>query len=658
MYKSISIFGSVKRLSLLVLLFSILSGTVQGVEGEKHETAPAGRATWAEMVAVDTFAVSPKDLSGKPPANDRPPEGGQVGDPGSYRSRPAPPPIPSPPADVLRQPPLASFEALPDNGSIIPPDTHGAVGPNHCMTMLNSQVRIQNRSGGVISTVSLAAFWSSTAVSDRFDPRLKYDQLANRWLATCDAERRTAISAVLFAISDSDDPTGGWTFYKIDADPTDTYWADYPDLGFNETWIGISNNMFAFPGSGWGGAALWVIDKSSALAGGSLTYTFFPGGSDNFGGYSGSTLRICHTYGSEPKLYLVDNSGYYGGGHLLRISEISGTAGSPIWSAVPGSSPYAGSGWFYPDYEFDWDQIEAKQQYSINRIATNGASARSAVFRNGYVYMTHSGGLPVGAVDRTAVYWYELDPLAMPNPIVQSGLLDGGVEVHHYFPSISANSGGDIALGFTRSSDSLYAGAVYTTRRSDYPLGAMDSIEVLKDGEDKYVKDFGGDRIRWGDYSATMVDPIDDNTFWTIQEYAETDVGSSVSADRWGTWWGQIAVSALDSDGDSIPDAEDNCADAYNPGQEDENIDGVGDACCCGLIVIGLTGNTDCSLDGKRNLSDITRLIDRVYVSKARLCCEQNGNTDGDFEQKVNLSDITKLIDFVYISKTPLVPCS
>ena len=78
---------------------------------------------------------------------------------------------------------------------------------------------------------------------------------------------------------------------------------------------------------------------------------------------------------------------------------------------------------------------------------------------------------------------------------------------------------------------------------------------------------------------------------------------------------------------------------------------------CCGAFTGGQTGNTDCSDDGKRNLSDITRLIDYVYISKQPLCCVENGNTDGDPDLKVNLADITRLIDHVYLSKGETASC-
>src|SRR3972149_1570527 len=74
------------------------------------------------------------------------------------------------PDATLGPPLLTSFAALGDNNTNIPPDTHGAAGPGHLMTMLNTQVRIQSLAGGIISTSSLNSFWSPTCASDIFDP--------------------------------------------------------------------------------------------------------------------------------------------------------------------------------------------------------------------------------------------------------------------------------------------------------------------------------------------------------------------------------------------------------------------------------------------------------------------------------------------------------
>ena len=158
-------------------------------------------------------------------------------------------------------PPAVSFQALPDDITVIPPDTHGAVGPNHVMTTLNSQVRIQDRSGNVLSTVSLEFFWLSLGVTDVFDPKVFYDHSAGRWIFVAMTERLSPRSGVLLAVSQTSDPTGNWFRYLLDGDATDTLWADYPSVGFNKDWIVISANMFPITALD-GRVHLFVVDKA------------------------------------------------------------------------------------------------------------------------------------------------------------------------------------------------------------------------------------------------------------------------------------------------------------------------------------------------------------------------------------------------------------
>lgn len=71
----------------------------------------------------------------------------------------------------------------------------------------------------------------------------------------------------------------------------------------------------------------------------------------------------------------------------------------------------------------------------------------------------------------------------------------------------------------------------------------------------------------------------------------------------------------------------------------------------------GNRGNVECSTDGGIDISDLSRLIDYLYISLAPLCCPEAANVDGSPDNLADISDLTALIDFLYISFTPTLPC-
>lgn len=74
---------------------------------------------------------------------------------------------------------------------------------------------------------------------------------------------------------------------------------------------------------------------------------------------------------------------------------------------------------------------------------------------------------------------------------------------------------------------------------------------------------------------------------------------------------------------------------------------------CC----IGQTGNADCDPANGTDISDLSRMIDYLYISFAPLCCQQAANTDGSGDGNVDISDLSRLIDYLYISFTPTAAC-
>lgn len=107
-----------------------------------------------------------------------------------------------------------------------------------------------------------------------------------------------------------------------------------------------------------------------------------------------------------------------------------------------------------------------------------------------------------------------------------------------------------------------------------------------------------------------------------------------------------------DTDNDGIGNVCDNCPLAANPGQEDANSDNVGDACCC----VGRTGNVDCDPANGTDISDLSALIDNLYVTFSPLCCPKAANVDGG--AGTDISDLSALIDYLYISFSPPPFCN
>jgi hypothetical protein len=368
------------------------------------------------------------------------------------------------------------------------PEAMGAVGPNHVMTMNNFRVQIQLKSGAIVSSVSSTTFWSPLPFGAGGFPQLIYDAPSGRWIATAGAGMSPTTVSVGLAVSASDDPTGAWTFYLLPGDPSEQ--PVFPRFGINGTWIALT----ALGGSpGNYKPKMWVIDKSTALAGGPFTLTVFPTGFDgNTIGELG-LLQPCVTLdAAEPTLYIVNNNGLdpSDNTNLLRLSRITGTASSPVWSPVPGSvNP--GTGVFRVANAFSLTPTYVYQCETGRLDAADSSLHSNTVLRNGRIWAVHHGWIPAsGTPDRTAGFWYQIDPLAMPNPLVQSGVIDGGAGVHHICPSIGVNCANDACVGFTRVSSQICAQGAFCTRLASDALGTMRAVGVLRRGVGPFGYDF------------------------------------------------------------------------------------------------------------------------------------------------------------------------
>ena len=439
---------------------------------------------------------------------------------------------PAPSAPVLD----SSFAGLgnpPHGQDVIPPDTMGAAGPNHLVSLLNSDFGVFDKSGTRLQKVSLQSFWGSlgTAAGEPadfpFDTKVLYDTSSDRFFAVTLGGTSSPDSWILVAVSSTSDPTGAWSKWAIDADRDNdvqqfSNWADFPGVGLDGNNLYVSANMFNNSDSFQYGK-IWVLPKAQLLSGSpSITWTEFrdpPG--------SSFSMQPAHTFGAAPAEYLL----FEGSSSQLLMAWIDNTSGTSVWHAPTAVTIAA--------YTLSIGLPGAPQSGNDNTIDTSDTRLLNVVYRAGALWTVNTVQSPTTV--KTEVAWYQIDPGTAT--VLSQGRISDPTR-WYYYPSIGVNQDNVAAIGFSGSSSREYVGGYYTIVRPSSSIA--EAVSLLKTGEAPYYKTLSGTDNRWGDYSATVVDPTDNVTFWTLQEYAQTP-DPVTGASRWGTWWGTFHPSDVAS---------------------------------------------------------------------------------------------------------------
>ena len=153
----------------------------------------------------------------------------------------------------------------------LPPDTTGAVGPNHYVQAVNVRFAVYGRTGTLAAGFpkNISVLWSGLPAAslckthNSGDPIVLYDRRADRWMVSQFAvEGGGRDNAQCIAVSKTGDPTGAWWAYQFD-------WGskmnDYPHFGIWPDGYYMTVNQFT--SSGYGGAGVAVFERDRLLTG-------------------------------------------------------------------------------------------------------------------------------------------------------------------------------------------------------------------------------------------------------------------------------------------------------------------------------------------------------------------------------------------------------
>ena len=468
--------------------------------------------------------------------------------------------------------PLLTFEGISNQANfnlfgfrVNPPDPVGDVGPNHYVEMVNLAFAVYDKQGNLLlGPVDTGTLWSGFAVPDCTDPSgdpiVLYDQFADRWLLSQFTTRGPAFYDCV-AISQTGDPTGAYYRYAFITQPDPelpggTFFPDYPKYSvWKDSYIMTTRDFGDVSGYG---ISVYALEKNKMIAGlpKARAVQFFLDGNDPaILPLVGDGLLPADVDGkTKPKndapapiVGTQDDGGGYGATFdALNIFELR-----VQWNSKPTASfglaaqlPVASFDSIFPCGVVPGTLPPSSRDCLPQPGITNGSQYLDILsyrqrptyrlaYRNFGTYESYVTNQSVEAAPGVAgVRWYEIRRTGSTYSVYQQGTFAPGDGVHRWMGSAAMDWQGNMALGYSVVNGvDVYPGIRYTGRLKGDPLGSMTL------GEGVIVNGTGVQRTtnsRWGDYTSMNIDPVDDCTFWYVNEYY-TLAGQLSSTAGWQT---------------------------------------------------------------------------------------------------------------------------
>ena len=403
----------------------------------------------------------------------------------------------------------------------VPPDPDIAVGPDHVIVVVNVSFAIFDRKGNeLIGPTPFSAFFAGVdpacGPGGPFDPDVVYDELSGEFIIGVDGNG----TDYCIAATDGGDPLGTWHRAAFPTDVNGEFF-DFPHMGVSHDAVYVGSNQF---GAGFVGGRVFAVNKANLLAGDPLQVV----------------QRLVPDFNSTPQPANLrganDGTIPTSGPHYIMTEVFDGENHS-VWSwtdpfgadefvlegdvnlATASGVPCPGGSCFPVPVP------QATEPGSATLLAGNDWRGQETKYRNGFLYTAQTISCDPGTGVVNCVRWAKIDPEAVTPGSSTDGVADAGVYsqpdgVHRWFPSIDADRCGNVAVGYSVSSPSMFPGTAVTGRQNRDQAGTMRNEVITSVGTESY-RSFQNPAApnRWGDYSGMAIDP-EGKRFYYAGEYA------------------------------------------------------------------------------------------------------------------------------------------
>jgi hypothetical protein len=446
--------------------------------------------------------------------------------PGVPKGKPNGLKAPIQPRVAANMPALAnSFDGIGATGSI-PPDPNAAVGPRDIVEMVNESFAVFNKdpSRGAVGSIRYGpvadnTLWSGVGgpcqTNNDGDPIVVYDGIADRWVITQFAINNTSTYFECIAVSTGSDPTGSYYRYTagypnfIDY-PKVAVWPDAYYVTYN-VYQSLSNQIFL-------GAKSCAFDRTAMLRGAAANQVCFNTPPSSPGGTSADGGSLLPGTLDGPLLPPAGSPDY--------LMSLATTTSLALWKfhvdfVTPANSTFSGpTSIAVAAYSTVCAEVGCIPQPGTSQTldALSNRLMYRLTYRNLGTYESLLATHTVTAGSSVGMRWHEIR-----NPGGTPTLYQEGTEApdanYRWMGSIAQDHVGNIALGYSLSSSTVFPSIALAGRLVSDPLGTMPQGEVVAQAGGGSQSSGSFFSYRWGDYSSLAVDPADDCTFWYTNEY-------------------------------------------------------------------------------------------------------------------------------------------
>ena len=406
-----------------------------------------------------------------------------------------------------------------------PPDTSGAVGATQYVQWVNESFAVFDKTTGAIAAgfpkagnTLWTGFGGGCEANNDGDPIAQYDKAAGRWVLTQFSVTNPATYGYLqcVAVSTTSDATGTYNRYAFSYGATQ--FNDYPKLGVWPDGYYVTYNMFS--GNTFAGAKACSLDRAKMLTGAAATQVCFQL-SPSYSGLLPSDLdgTIAPPAGSPNYLMNFGTNSL----NLWKFRADFTTPGNstltgPTAIPVAAFTPACGGGTCIPQPGTS-QKLDSLADRLMYRLAYRNVAAAGTQPAHESLVVNQS--VKVSGTKRSeldGVRWYEIRTPSGTPTVAQQSTYAPDSTTSRWMGSIAMDKVGNMALGYSASSSSVYPSLRYAARAASDAPGTMGAESTIVTGGGSQLANLN----RWGDYSAMSIDPVDDCTFWYTSEYLKS----------------------------------------------------------------------------------------------------------------------------------------